>query len=91
MAENIEKINDSESSPYDFKYEEKGFYRNEKGLTAEIVRKLSEDKNDPEWMREFRLKALETYNELKEPEWGPDISGLNIDEIAMLAKEADEA
>ncbi|MBR4375070.1 MAG: Fe-S cluster assembly protein SufB [Treponema sp.] len=86
MAENIEKINDSESSPYDFKYEEKGFYRNEKGLTAEIVRKLSEDKNDPEWMREFRLKALEIYNELKEPEWGPDISGLNIDEIATYVR-----
>ena len=69
-------------SPYDFRYEEKGFYRNKNGLTAEIVEKLSEDKNDPEWMRIFRLKSLQIYNELKAPEWGPDISGLNMDEIA---------
>ena len=41
------------SSPYDFRYEEKKgeFYRNKTGLTAEIVSKLSEDKNDPDWMK----------------------------------------
>lgn len=77
---------DLSSSPYDFKYEEKGFYRNKQGLTKEIVEKLSQDKDDPEWMKEFRLKALETYNELKVPEWGPDISGLNIDEIATYVR-----
>lgn len=84
--ENIQKLNESEHSPYDFKYEEKGFYRNQTGLTPEIVSKLSEDKNDPEWMREFRLKALEKYNELKVPEWGPDISGLHIEEIATYVR-----
>ncbi len=77
---------DLSSSPYDFKYEEKGFYRNKQGLTKEIVEKLSQDKDDPEWMKEFRLKALETYNALKIPEWGPDISGLNIDEIATYVR-----
>ena len=76
------------SSPYDFRYEEKEgeFYRNKKGLTAEIVSKLSEDKNDPDWMKEFRLKSLELYNQLREPEWGPDISGLNIDNIATYVR-----
>ncbi|WP_147613972.1 Fe-S cluster assembly protein SufB [Treponema pectinovorum] len=73
-------------SPYDFRYEEKGFYRNKKGLTKEIVEKLSEDKDDPLWMREFRLKSLEIYNSLKEPEWGPDISDLNMDEIATYVR-----
>ena len=54
------------SSPYDFRYEEKEgeFYRNKTGLTAEIVSKLSEDKNDPDWMKEFRLKSLALYNQL---------------------------
>lgn len=76
------------SSPYDFRYEEKEgeFYRNKTGLTAEIVSKLSEDKNDPDWMKEFRLKSLELYNQLREPEWGPDISGLNIDNIATYVR-----
>ena len=75
-----------DSSPYDFRYEEKGFYRNKSGLTEDIVRKLSEDKNDPEWMREFRLASLKLYNELRVPDWGPDISGLNIEEIATYVR-----
>ena len=58
-----------DTSMYDFRYEEKGFYRNDPGLTEEIVRKLSDDKNDPAWMRDFRLRSLEIYNELKVPDW----------------------
>ena len=80
------KITDIDASPYDFRYEEKGFYRNKQGLTPEIVAKLSDDKNDPDWMREFRQNALKIYNELRVPEWGPDISGLNIDEIATYVR-----
>ena len=86
MAEKNNEIPEISESPYDFRYEEKGFYRNKQGLTKEIVEKLSEDKHDPEWMREFRLKALETYNELKVPEWGPDISGLNMEEIVTYVR-----
>lgn len=73
-------------SRYDFRYEEKGFYRNEAGLSEAIVRRLSEDKNDPDWMRDFRLGALKIYNELSVPEWGPDISGLHIEDIATYVR-----
>lgn len=85
MAEK-QDIKTMDSSPYDFRYEEKGFYRNKSGLTEDIVRKLSEDKNDPEWMREFRLASLKLYNELRVPDWGPDISDLNIEEIATYVR-----
>lgn len=80
---NIQQIS---SSPYDFRYEEKGFYRNKTGLTAQIVEQLSKDKNDPQWMKEFRLASLKKYEELSVPEWVPDISGLNIDEIATYVR-----
>ena len=86
MADKNTGIHEIDASPYDFRYEEKGFYRNESGLTEEIVRKLSEDKNDPEWMREFRLQSLKIYNELRVPDWGPDISGLHIEEIATYVR-----
>ena len=86
MAEKTTDIKDIDASPYDFKYEEKGFYRNKAGLTEDIVRQLSADKNDPDWMRDFRLASLKIYNELKVPDWGPDISGLNIDEIATYVR-----
>ncbi len=85
MAEKLD-IKSMADSPYDFRYEEKGFYRNKQGLTPEIVAKLSEDKNDPEWMREFRLKCLKIYNEIQVPDWGPSIEGLNMDNIATYVR-----
>lgn len=77
---------ESEKSVYDFRYGEEGFYRNAPGLTKEIVEKLSEDKDDPAWMRDFRLACLEIYNELSVPNWGPDISDLHIENIATYVR-----
>ena len=82
------QINDINRDFYDFRYEEseKDFYRIESGLTAEIVTKLSEEKGDPEWMKEFRLKSLEIYNQLKVPDWGPSIEGLHMEDIATYVR-----
>ncbi|MCQ2573161.1 MAG: Fe-S cluster assembly protein SufB [Treponema sp.] len=81
-------VKDIDRSLYDFRYEEndKDYYRMESGLTPEIVMKLSEEKGDPEWMKEFRLKSLEVYNQLRTPEWGPDISELHMENIATYVK-----
>ena len=51
-----------------------------------VIEEISKQKNDPEWMKELRFKALETYNKLKLPTWGPDLSELNMDEIATYVK-----
>ena len=82
------QVNDINRDFYDFRYEEseKDFYRIENGLTPEIVQKLSEEKGDPDWMREFRLKSLEIYNQLKVPDWGPSIEGLHIEDIATYVR-----
>ena len=79
-------VSDIDRNIYDIKDEEKDTYRIEEGLTPEIVEKLSKEKNDPEWMREFRLNSLKIYNELKVPEWGPSIEGLNMDEIVTYVR-----
>lgn len=81
-------IGDINHSFYDFRYEENenDYYRIENGLTADIVKKLSKEKGDPEWMLEFRLKSLEIYNQLRVPEWGPSIDGLNIENIATYVR-----
>lgn len=79
-------VDDINRSIYDFKDEEKDAYRFNAGLTADIVEKLSEEKHDPEWMRQFRLKALETYNKMQVPDWGPSIEGLNIDNIVTYVR-----
>lgn len=81
-------VGDINHSFYDFRYEENenDYYRIENGLTADIVKKLSKEKGDPEWMRDFRLKSLEIYNQLRVPEWGPSIDGLNIENIATYVR-----
>lgn len=88
MAKDRAIVEDIDRSLYDFRYEEKEgeFYKIKEGLTEDIVLEISEKKNDPEWMRDFRLKSLEVYNKSEMPNWGPDISGLNVDNIVTYVK-----
>ena len=80
------QVEDIDRSIYDIKDKENDAYRMEAGLTPEIIEKLSKEKGDPEWMREFRLKSLETYNEMPLPNWGPSIEGLDMDHIATYVR-----
>ena len=73
------KIEEINRNIYDIKNKDEYDFKIEKGLTKEIIEEISKQKDDPEWMREFRLKALETYNKLELPTWVPDISELNMD------------
>lgn len=82
------QIADIDRSLYDFRYEEndKDFYKIRAGLDESIVKKISDEKKDPEWMREWRLKCLKLYNQIKEPTWGPDIHDLDIQKIVTYVK-----
>ncbi len=80
------KVTDIDRSLYDFKDDESDFYRLNSGLTAEIVEQISKEKHDPEWMRDFRMKSLEIYNNTEVPDWGPSIEGLNMDQIATYVR-----
>lgn len=79
-------VDDIDRSVYDIRDEEHDAYRIEAGLTPEIVDKISKEKNDPEWMHEFRLKSLEIYNGMKIPDWGPLIEGLDMEHIATYVR-----
>ena len=79
-------VDDIDRSVYDIRDEEHDAYRIEAGLTPEIVDKISKEKNDPEWMHEFRLKSLEIYNGMKIPDWGPSIEGLDMEHIATYVR-----
>ncbi len=60
--------------------------KKEIGLTKEIVENISKEKNEPKWVLDIRLRALELYNELELPSWGPDLSELDLDKIATYVK-----
>lgn len=57
-----------------------------RGLSEELIRKISADKREPEWMLERRLEGLRTFKEMSMPNWGPDLSALNFDEIIYYAR-----
>lgn len=80
------KIEDINRNIYDIKNKDEYEFKIEKGLTPEIIKEISKQKNEPDWMRDFRLKALEVYNKLELPTWGPDISELNMNDIATYVK-----
>ena len=80
------QIDEINRNLYDIKDKDNYEFKIEKGLNRDIVEEISKKKNEPEWMLEIRLKALETYNELELPTWGPDLSELNMDEIATYVK-----
>ena len=82
-------VDDIDRTLYDFRNEEKDVYKVESGLTAAIVEQISREKNDPDWMREHRLRSLEIYNKLDVTPWGPPIDGLNMDNIVTYIKPKD--
>ena len=83
-----ELLADVERGLYDFKDEERDedFYKVDEGLTEDIVRRISAEKHDPDWMLDFRLKSLKIYNELEIPDWGPPIDGLDMQHIVTYVK-----
>jgi len=80
------KVTDVDRTIYDYVDDEKDFYRLKEGLTESVVRHISEEKKEPQWMLEFRLKALESYNKQDVPDWGPSLKGLNIDDISSYVR-----
>lgn len=86
--ENVKKtyVNDIDRGIYDVKNKVRYRFKVKSGLDESIVKEISAQKNEPEWMLNFRLKSLKIYNKLQLPEWGPDLSGLDIDNIITYIK-----
>lgn len=65
------------------------FFKSGKGLNREIVQKISSMKGEPEWMLEFRMKALEHFEKRPMPNWGGDLAKLDLDDIFYYVKPAE--
>ena len=55
-------------------------------LDESVVCQISHEKQEPEWMLNFRLSALKTYKEKKHPTWGPDISVIDFNDLTYYRK-----
>jgi len=79
------QVADVNRSLYDIKDKFEYSFKTD-GLNEDVIREISAQKNEPDWMLEFRLKSLGIYHKLDVPPWGPDISGLDIDNIITYVK-----
>lgn len=75
------QVEDVSRGVYDIKNEVHYRLKTKKGLTKEIVNQISDEKNEPDWMKELRLDSLEKFYQIDNPTWGPDLSEVNIGDI----------
>jgi Fe-S cluster assembly protein SufB len=71
---------------YGFSDPDSSVFKSRKGLDEQVVREISKKKGEPEWMLEFRLKALAHFQQRIIPTWGPDLSHLDLDDIYYYVK-----
>ncbi len=63
----------------------------EKGLSESLVRRISKDKNEPDWVLQIRLKALEIFHFKPMPTWGPTLSKLDFKDIRYFSRGSDKS
>lgn len=71
---------------YGFSKPENYVFKAKRGLSKSVVEQISSMKSEPEWMREFRLRALEIFLAKKMPAWGADLSTIDFDNIFYYIK-----
>ena len=76
---NNQNIKGIEDYQYGFADKDTSVYKTKQGLTLETVLEISRIKNEPEWMRDFRVKAYETFIKMKNPNFGPNLEFLAYD------------
>jgi Fe-S cluster assembly protein SufB len=81
-------VRDAESyeAKYGFHDDEQHVFKSRKGLDADIVTQISALKGEPAWMLEYRLKALEVFQQKPMPSFGGDLSGIDFQDIFYYVK-----
>ncbi|MBI3243825.1 MAG: Fe-S cluster assembly protein SufB [Chloroflexi bacterium] len=96
MAEKVEQAQEFDSKDrykeaYGFHEEENYSFKAQKGLNHEIVAQISKMKGEPQWMTDFRLKALDIFYKKPMPTWGADLSGIDFDNIYYYIKPSEDS
>jgi Fe-S cluster assembly protein SufB len=83
-------INADYKEKFGFHDPETGYaYKAPKGLSREVVESISEYKDEPQWMREFRLKALEHFEARPTPTWGGNLGQIDFNDIHYFVRASD--
>ncbi len=79
------KIEEVNRNIYDIKNKDEYSFKTI-GLTKDVIKEISKQKDEPDWMLDLRLKALDVYEKLDMPTWGPDLSELDMSKIATYVR-----
>ncbi|MDO8487990.1 MAG: Fe-S cluster assembly protein SufB [bacterium] len=79
------------ASQFGFHEEENLAFKSRKGLNRKIVEEISGLKDEPQWMRDMRLRSLQIFDHKPVPTWGADLSGINFDDIYYYLKPKKES
>ena len=61
-----------------------------RGIDEQVVRDISADKGEPQWMLDMRLRGFKAFLEKPMPDWGVDLSGFNADDFKYYVKPIDK-
>jgi Fe-S cluster assembly protein SufB len=87
----LKEIGADYTEKFGFHDPETGYaYKAPKGLSREVVESISEYKDEPEWMREFRLKALEHFYSRPTPKWGGNLGQIDFDDIHYFVRASEK-
>ena len=90
--EAIKDINQDYKTKFGFNDPETGYvYKAPKGLSRELVQDISEYKDEPQWMRDFRLKALDHFLARPVPQWGANLNQIDFDNIHYFVRASERA
>jgi Fe-S cluster assembly protein SufB len=91
QEEGLKEIGSDYAERFGFHDPETGYaYKAPKGLSEQVVRDISDYKDEPEWMREFRLKALEHFMQRPTPTWGGNLGQIDFDNIHYFVRASEK-
>ncbi len=76
---------------YGFHTESKSLYNTGQGLNEDVIKAISEHKNEPAWMLDYRLESYKHFNTIKDPSWGPDLSFIDFEHLTYFIRATDRA
>lgn len=90
--ENNEKelYDNDDRAKYEFRDKDVAIFRTERGLSEDTVREISKIKNEPEFMLEFRLKALKEFFSHHQPGFGPDLNWIDFQDYTYYTRVSDK-
>ena len=56
------------------------------GLNEQVIRHISKEKGEPDWVLDIRLKALSMFNKIDLPDWGPDLKDIDLNKLITYIK-----